>query len=559
MDNIARKNRKNVVYLSALLAAGIAVFGWTLVSSPIETTNVPVFVTFVLYGLLCLFCLKYRRSVGHSKAEQKRADKAEWDFQELRHYLAEVEKGGDALRDSYEKFRHTAYHDGLTDLPNRKYIIEKLQKLLDDSAATNFSVLFLNLNRFRMINESLGHGTGDRVIRQVAKRICESIGESDVAGHFGGDDFAIILRETVTAEAAGMIAETISKRIAEAIRFKDREVYTGVSIGIVLGCCTYKRAENILRDADIAMYTAKDDRKKWVIFDPAMYARVVERQQIETDLRYAIVCNELEMFYQPIVRLDDASLFGFEALVRWNHPHRGLLSPADFIPVAESTGMIMPMTVQILKDACAKLAEWQEQFSPRNALMLSVNLSVLHLTDASLVEQIEELLRETGIRPSSLKLEITESSVMANAELAIETLKRIKETGVSISIDDFGTGYSSLSYLHRFPVDYLKIDRSFVNAMDESNGNREIVETIIALAKALKLSVIAEGIETKQQYQKLRWLGCELGQGYLFSRPLPVGEIEQFLLDPAPWSHLLPAGHIPGKYPGGTQIHPGTH
>ncbi len=498
-----------------------------------------------LFAAVCVFFglvyLTYRRYVDDVKAtsamaeeaERNRADQAERHVHELEHYV-------EALRESREKFRHAAYHEALTDLPNRNYVIESLQGLLSECRTDpkkKFAVFFLNLNRFRTVNESLGHSTGDRIIREVAKRLGEMQSDCDVTGHFGGDEFVLIMPGVDQPEVATGIADALAKRISEAIRFKGREVFASVSMGIAFGNNDYKYAEDILRDADIALYHAKDSRRTSVIFDRAMYMQAVERQQIETDLRYAIVCNELELFYQPIVRLSDLSLSGAEALVRWNHPKRGLVSPTAFIPLAESTGLIMPMTIQILQSSCAQLNKWNER-DPANPLTLSVNLSVTHFGDPDLVRQIETIIDESGIAATSLKLEITESAVMENAESAISMLKRIKDTGVSISIDDFGTGYSSLSYLHKFPIDYLKIDRSFVAAMDEANENREIVKTIVALAKALKFSIIAEGIETIDQLQKLDRLGCEFGQGYLFGAPMPVADFDELIGSGAIWSNI---------------------
>jgi len=271
---------------------------------------------------------------------------------------------------------------------------------------------------------------------------------------------------------------------------------------------------------------------------------------VETDLRHAIDSNELELFYQPIVRMDTAQLGGFEALVRWNHPKRGLVFPADFIPVAEATGLIAPMTIEILRSGCKQFVDWEQRYGLPTSIMLSVNISVTHFADSGLVDQIKNIIHETGMRPSSLKLEITESAVVGDAENAIETLNRIKDTGVAISIDDFGTGYSSLSYLHRFPIDYLKVDRSFVGAMGDGSENREIVRTIIALAKSLKLEIIAEGIETKEQFRKLRRLGCQYGQGYLFSRPVPISEIERMLHEGTSWAPFLPSGRLASKHNG---------
>jgi EAL domain-containing protein (putative c-di-GMP-specific phosphodiesterase class I) len=273
-----------------------------------------------------------------------------------------------------------------------------------------------------------------------------------------------------------------------------------------------------------------------------MHIRAVTRLQLETDLRFAIERNEFELYYQPIVGLETASLVGFEALVRWNHPQRGLVPPNEFISISESTGLIIPMTVQILHSACTQVVKWQRAANSSRPLSVAVNLSGKHFGHPALVDQINTIIAETGINPSSLKLELTESAVMENAETAILMLRQIKATGVQISIDDFGTGYSSLSYLHKFPIDLLKVDRSFVSAMEENSENGEIVRTVIALAKALNLKVVAEGIESIHQFHQLRVLGCEFGQGYLFSKPLPVADIERLLEDHSRWQSILPIG-----------------
>jgi EAL domain-containing protein (putative c-di-GMP-specific phosphodiesterase class I) len=288
------------------------------------------------------------------------------------------------------------------------------------------------------------------------------------------------------------------------------------------------------------MYYAKDNEENYVIFDQKMHIRAVTRLQLETDLRFAIERNEFELYYQPIIDLGDASLTGFEALVRWNHPQRGMVPPNEFIPISESTGLIIPMTVQILHSACSQVVKWQENAPSDTPYTIAVNLSGKHFAHPALVDQIKTVIQETGIEARNLKLELTESAVMENAETAILMLKQIKETGVQISIDDFGTGYSSLSYLHRFPIDLLKVDRSFVSAMEENTENGEIVRTVIALAKALKLRVVAEGIESIHQFHQLRILGCEYGQGYLFSKPLQVSDIDRLLADKTRWQNILP-------------------
>ena len=364
-------------------------------------------------------------------------------------------------------------------------------------------------------------------------------GAGDLVGHFGGDEFAFILTDISEPEAATDFADRVANRIAESFRFKGRQVFTTVSVGIAFGSQDYQKAEDVLRDADIAMYYAKDNEENYVIFDKTMHTRAVSLQQLETDLRYALVSDELELFYQPIVELNTVSLSGFEALVRWNHPTRGLISPNEFISVSEDSGLVIPMTLQLLRTACSQMVEWQNRSADNQSLSISVNLSGKHFSHPDLVGQVTKIVSETKINPNCLKLEITESVVMENAETAISMLKQIRDIGVRLSVDDFGTGYSSLSYLHRFPIDTLKVDRSFVSRMMDGDGeNAEIVNTILALARALKLSVIAEGIETVEQLDQLRTLGCEFGQGYLFSRPVPVAQIEKLLDDKSLWTNL---------------------
>ncbi len=504
-----------------------------------------------LIGTLGVLYIAFRRiavSVGNKVAdatrfERERAQQAEDQVQELEHYVAELERSGEALQQSHENFRHAAYHDALTGLPNRNYFIDTLKGLLQQSrenAESNFAVLFLDLKSFKTINDSLGHSMGDRLVKNVAKRLSGMIREDDMVGRFSGDKFGIILTDLLSREEATSFADRLAKRLSEPYTLDGRQVFTSAKIGIAYGNSKYPEAEDILRDADIAMYYAKDNEENYVIFDQKMHIRAVTRLQLETDLRFAIERNEFELFYQPIIGLETASLEGFEALVRWNHPQRGLVPPNEFIPISESTGLIIPMTVQILHSACSQVVKWQEASKAAKPLSVAVNLSGKHFGHPALVEQIKTVIAETGIDPASLKLELTESAVMENAETAILMLKQIKETGVQISIDDFGTGYSSLSYLHRFPIDLLKVDRSFVSAMEENSENGEIVRTVIALAKALNLKVVAEGIESIHQFHQLRILGCEYGQGYLFSKPLPVADIERLLEDNTRWQSILP-------------------
>ncbi len=536
-----------ILYLTGGVVAGIMVkalerFDLYMVAAVIAFFG-------VIYLTFRRFVEDVKKTVEKAKeAERVRAEQAEEHVNELQHYVAELERSGEALKESHENFRHAAYHDGLTGLPNRNYFIDTLKDLLNasrENSESNFAVLFLDLKSFKTINDSLGHSLGDRLIKNVAKRLQGMIREDDMVGRFSGDKFGIILADLLSKDEATAFADRLAKRLAEPYTLDGRQVFTSAKIGIAYGNSKYPEAEDILRDADIAMYYAKDNEENYVIFDQKMHIRAVTRLQLETDLRFAIERNEFELYYQPIISLETASLEGFEALVRWNHPQRGLVPPNEFIPISESTGLIIPMTVQILHSACSQIVKWQKACGSERPLSVAVNLSGKHFGHPALVEQIKTVIAETGIDAASLKLELTESAVMDNAETAILMLKQIKETGVRISIDDFGTGYSSLSYLHRFPIDLLKVDRSFVSAMEENTENGEIVRTVIALAKALNLKVVAEGIESIHQFHQLRILGCEYGQGYLFSKPLPVADIERLLEDNTRWQNILPSPAMP--------------
>jgi len=528
-------------------------------------TELNLYIVAVIVGFFGIIFLTFRHFVSDARRsaeiahreQRERYEQAEKHVAELEHYVAELEKTADALQKSHEKFRHAAFHDALTGLPNRNFFIDRLKELLSTSAEVGefrFAILLLDLYRFKTINESLGHSLGDRLIKSVGVRLAEMIRETDMAARFSGDKFGVILTDLLERDEAAAFAERISTRISEPYTLDDRQVFTDVRVGIAFGNSKYAEAEDLLRDADIAMYYAKDSSKKHVIFDQKMHVRAVTRLQLETDLRFAIERHEFELHYQPIVALETARLVGFEALVRWNHPQRGLVPPNEFIPISESTGLIVPMTVQILESACKQVKEWQLRFPADVPLSIAVNLSGKHFADPQLVSQIKNVLAISGLDPASLKLELTESAIMENAERAIQMLSQIKETGVQLSIDDFGTGYSSLSYLHRFPIDLLKVDRSFVSAMEENSENGEIVRTVIALAKALRLKVVAEGIESIHQFHQLRILNCEYGQGYLFSKPQKVADIESLLADEGHWQHFLP--QAPRPVPAAANISP---
>jgi diguanylate cyclase (GGDEF)-like protein len=460
---------------------------------------------------------------ARAEAEHERAEQAERHVQELNAYIGEQERISRVLEETKEHFRHAAFHDSLTGLPNRAMFTELLKAEMESSKRRNdhlFAVLFLDLDRFKNINDSLGHTHGDLLLVAFAERLERALRPVDTLARFGGDEFAILLSGMHDATDAVRVAQRISEELSQPFVLDKNSAFATASIGIALSSSGYDRPEDILRDADTAMYRAKENGKaRYEVFDHAMHARAVSRLQLESDLRQAVEQKEFCVYYQPIVSLETGRLAGFEALVRWNHPRRGLVSPADFIPVAEETGLIVPIGGWVLQEACKHVRKCQLAFPSHRSLSLSVNLSARQVAQADLLDRIKEALAISNLSPHHLKLEITESVVMENAEAAALMFKQLRSLGVQLSIDDFGTGYSSLSYLHRFPLNYLKIDRSFVSRLTTDNDNA-IVRTISTLARNLGMEVIAEGIETEEQYQQLKMLGCEYGQGFLFSHPV---------------------------------------
>jgi len=455
-----------------------------------------------------------------AQAERERAEQAECHVEELSRYIGELERTSHALQESKEHFRHAAFHDSLTGLPNRALLTDHLQLSIDRTKLHDnhlFALLFLDLDRFKNINDSLGHIAGDQLLIAIARRLEECLRPTDTAARLGGDEFAILLDGLEDYSQAIQVAERAQKELTRPFNLNGHEVYTTASIGITL-CARYDQPESILRDADTAMYRAKEKGKaRHEVFDMVMHASAVTRLQLENDLRRAVEREEFQVYYQPIVSLTTAKIVGFESLVRWQHPQRGMVSPLDFISIAEETGLIVDLGLWVLRESCRQTREWQRQ-DP--SLMTSVNLSGKQFTQPDLIEQIKRILDETGLEPRSLKLEITESVVMENAETASSMLTQLRALGIQSSIDDFGTGYSSLSYLHRFPVNTLKIDRSFISRMDAGDEETEIVRTIMTLATNLGMEVVAEGIETEKQLAHLKAMKCTYGQGYLFSKPV---------------------------------------
>ena len=470
---------------------------------------------------------------ARAELERERAEQAERHVLELNSYIAEQERISRALEETKEHFRHAAFHDPLTGLPNRLMFSELLKTEIESTKHRPdylFAVLFLDLDRFKNINDSLGHTHGDLLLVAFAERLERCLRPTDTLARFGGDEFAILLTGIKNAADAIRVAERIKQELSEPFELDKNSAFTTTSIGIALSSTGYERPEDILRDADTAMYRAKENGKaRYEMFDTGMHARVVSRLRLESDLRQAVEQQEFCIHYQPILAMESGRLAGFEALVRWNHPERGLVFPNEFIPTAEETGAILPLGQWVLEQACTKLREWQQQSPCFRSLSLSVNLSAKQMSQPNLVDQVKRALEVSKLNPHCLKLEITESVVMENAEAATTMFKQLRALGVQLSIDDFGTGYSSLSYLHRFPINYLKIDRSFVSRMTETSDNAEIVRTIITLARNLGMEVIAEGVETPEQNQQLKALGCEYGQGYLFSRPVETAAVSVLL------------------------------
>jgi diguanylate cyclase (GGDEF)-like protein/PAS domain S-box-containing protein len=438
-------------------------------------------------------------------------------------------------KQSEERLRHDAFHDPLTGLPNRTLFADHVKLTIARAkrvASSRFAVLFCDLDRFKVINDSLGHVAGDLLLVEVARRLESCLRQGDTVARVGGDEFTILLDDLAEDREAVQVAERIQQEVSAPITLSGREVFTTMSIGIATGSGSYSDPEDILRDADTAMYRAKSlGKARHVVFDHSMHASAVNLLQIETDLRKALDKEQFFLLYQPIVSLDNFKLCGFEALVRWHHPERGLISPLDFISIAEDTGQIIGIGEWVLHEACRQMREWQESYPQASPIFMSVNLSAKQFNHALLIGQIDNVLRRTGLNPRQLKLEITEGAVMDNIDAATEMLRALRDLGVQLAIDDFGTGYSSLSYLHRFPIDTLKIDRSFVTRMANNPENVEIVRTIIMLAQVLGMDVVAEGVETREQLKILRDLKCEYGQGYYFSRPSSPADAEKIIVE----------------------------
>jgi diguanylate cyclase (GGDEF)-like protein len=432
--------------------------------------------------------------------------------------------------------------DPLTGLPNRLLFMDRLSQRIARSGTTadsgDFAVFFLDLDRFKVINDSLGHIAGDELLNAIARRLEQSLRCTDTIARFdadctlarlGGDEFTVLLAGVRSESDARAVAERLVAAVCKPIELAGREVAISASIGVVMGDPRYQRAEDMIRDADTAMYRAKAlGKARCEIFDSSMLDAARERLLVESDLRRAIERQELRLCYQPIVALSGEHLSGFEALLRWQHPTRGLLPPDAFIPIAEETGLIVPIGQWVLREACGQMRAWDLEFPDCADLIVNVNLSARQCLDPNLPGDVARVLLETGLQPSRLKLEITESLVLERSDAVIGILTGLRALGVQLGLDDFGMGYSALSYLPRLPVQTLKIDRSFVSGIDDA-GNLEIVRAILALAAGLSMNVTAEGVETEGQLARLRDLSCEFGQGFYFDKPLTIDRVSDVL------------------------------
>jgi diguanylate cyclase (GGDEF)-like protein len=417
---------------------------------------------------------------------------------------------------------YQAYHDPLTDLYNRSWFFERVSQLLQDPQAGLYGVLFIDLDRFKLINDSLGHLSGDKLLKLVSSRMREQLQDSGKIARFGSDEFIILLENIPDKAAICNFADRLKQVLDVPFYIEDYEVFMGASIGIIVGSEEYTKPEELLRDADIAMYSAKSQgRGGYQIFDPAMQVSAVETLQLQNDLRRALESNDLYLLYQPIVSLVTGYVNGFEVLIRWRHPQRGAISPITFIPIAEETGLIIPLGLWVLNEVCDRLSQVQIRADVWRRITISVNVSALQLCQSDLAEKMARVLNKFEISATQIKLEITESCLLDQYDVQMSTLRSLKNLGFKICIDDFGTGYSSLSRLHEFPIDTLKIDRYFIREM--TSGARFRVETvrmIITLAHTLGMDVVAEGVETAAQLQQLQSLSCDAMQGYLFSKPV---------------------------------------
>jgi diguanylate cyclase (GGDEF)-like protein/PAS domain S-box-containing protein len=435
-----------------------------------------------------------------------------------------------------EQLIHGALHDVLTGLPNRALFLDRLQRAMARAQRRKdykFAVIFMDLDRFKVVNDSLGHSLGDQLLIEVGRVLEKCIRPEDTVARLGGDEFTILVEDLLDPSQAEGIAQRIHDHLQAPFMINGREVFTTASIGIALNAPNYTSPEDFIRDSDIAMYKAKSlGKARSELFNSSMHVSIMNMLDLETELRHAVERDEIEVWYQCIVDVATAKIVGFEGLARWQNPKRGLISPMDFIPIAEETGLIVPISLCVLRSACKQLSKWHKELNAPE-LSMSVNISGRHFTQPDLVEQVMAAVHDNNLAPSQLRLEITESVVIGDMEKTERILKSLRAMGIKVYLDDFGTGYSSLSYLIRLPIDTLKIDRSFITGIETKQARSDVVATIIKLAKNLGMNVVAEGIETTAQFEQISLLDCDQVQGFLFSKPVPAASATQLLKDEA--------------------------
>lgn len=484
-----------------------------------------------LGGLLLLAEITYRKQIEAdlrtlNQTLEQQVQQRTWQLAQANQELAtEITH----RRQAQDKLAYDAFHDALTGLPNRPHFLRYLHERLSAEYPTPFAVLFLDCDRFKLVNDSFGHWVGDELLQAVAQLLRECVRPEDIVARFGGDEFTILLTQIETQDEVIAVARRIRQRFAAPFRIQHHQFFIGISIGIVTSSAGHQHPEDILRDADTAMYQAKVNGLGYALFEPGMHMQVRRSLELEVDLRQALELHQFQLHYQPILSLSQQQLLGWEVLLRWQPSDRDLVYPSDFIDVAEDTGLIVPIGYWVLQEACQQLRRWQQSRLASEDVVICINLSVKQFTQPDLISQIEAILEQTALASRSLKLEITESVLMVDGEWAVRVFNQLRAMGIRLSIDDFGTGYSSLSYLQRFPLDTLKIDRSFITDIHQDSKQFGIVEAIARLAHHLDMQVIAEGIESDSQVVSLVQLGCQFGQGYWFSRPLNQDQMTQFL------------------------------